>query len=284
MRRNRGYNRGTVQARRPMTPFRFASKCAFYVRDGQMHGRCVIQLRDGSHVTIETKPGQGVPMSLLTHGLAMQQADGEIGGIFGDVWKGAKKAAGGIATGKIAVDLLKTASTVAKSDLGSVALSFVPGGTAVATAVKLGTQAADLLGKAEQGSREAKEKILKVTALAAQGNPIAIQAHGILKAVHAKGKAKGVFPIKGSKAHVVKVTSKGKRTIHHAKPVTPRRAGRLAPPAPRAVAPYPSGPQAYQGTYRAGLNARVNPLVYGGRLAGAPSSVAGEIGADDWLY
>jgi hypothetical protein len=278
--RNNRYRGQTVQARRPMTPFRFASKCAFFVRNGQMHGRCVIQLRDGSHVTIETRPGQGVPMSLLTHSLAMRETEGEVGGIFGDVWKGAKKAAGGIATGKVAVDLLKTASTVARSDLGSVALSFVPGGTAVATAVKLGTQAADLLGKAEQGSREAKEKILKVTQLAAQGNPVAIQAHVILKAVHAKGKAKGVFPIKG-KARVVKVSPKK----HVAsKVVTPRRAGRLAPPAPRGGAPYPTGAQAYQGTYRAGLNARVNPLVYGGRLAGAPSSVAGEIGANDWLY
>ena len=241
------------------TPKAFAPRCHFYVRNGQMHGRCLIRLRDGSNVAVETRPGHGVPMSLLTHGLAMQEADGEVGGIFGDVWKGAKKAAGSIATGKVASDLLKTASAVARSDLGSVALSFVPGGTAAATAIKLGTKAADLLGKAQQGSEEAKKQILRVTRLAAEGHPIAINAQKILKAVHAKGKAKGVFPVKGNRnVRIVKIKPSKRRVKRAvraiAKPIRPNLVARpvMAYDAPRQPAPQARrvyGYQGYRGAY-----------------------------------
>lgn len=266
------------------TPGRFAPRCHFFVKNGQMHGRCLVRLRDGSVVHVQTRPGHGVPMSLLTHGLAMEETQGEVGGLFGNVWKGAKKAAKGIATGKVASDLLKTASSVARSDLGSVALSFVPGGTAAATAIKLGTQAADLLGKAQQGSKEAKEKILRVTQLAAQGHPIAINAKQILKAVHNKGKAKGVFPTKGSRnAAVVKVVPSKKRVKKAvravAKPMQPARVApaRVAPPVPQAVAPAPQtySPYGRQGTYWLGLKASLNPQVYPDSQLAAPAAPVG---------
>jgi hypothetical protein len=232
------------------TPRKFASKCHFYERDGQMHGRCILQLRNGSHVTIETHPGQGVPMGVLTHALAMQQAEGNVGGIFGNVWKAAKKTAGAVATGKLAKDLLHEASKVAMSDLGAAALSFVPGGTATLTAVKLGVQAADMLGKAVQGDPVARQKIVKVKVLAQAGHPQAIQAHRILKAVHAKGKAKGVFP---SVKPVVKATPKAKVIVRKVK--LPRRVapGRMARPMPIPYAPEAARGYGRQGIYWAGL-------------------------------
>jgi hypothetical protein len=179
-----------------MQAHEFASKCQFYVKNGQMHGKAIIRLQDGSHVTIQTKPGEGVPMSLLTHAVAMREASGNVGGLFGDVWKQAKKTAGSMATGKLAGDLLKKATIIAKSDLGGAVLSVVPGGTAALTAIKLGSQAADLLGKVTQGDRKAIAQVAHVVQLAEAGVPVAQTAQNILKAVHVKGKAKGVFPRK----------------------------------------------------------------------------------------
>lgn len=177
----------------PIKKQAFASRCQFYVVDGQMHGRARIGLRGGGSVLVQTQPGHGVPMSLLTHALAMRQTDGSVGGLFSDVWNQARKTAKSVATGKVTIDLMGKAKSVAMSDLGAAALSFVPGGTAALTAVKLGTQAAEMLEQASRGEVTSRIKIQRVTALAKKGHPPAVTAHNILKAVYAKGKLKGVY-------------------------------------------------------------------------------------------
>ncbi len=233
---------------------RFASKCEFWTVNGQLHGRCRLMLRNGSHVTIETKPGEGVPLALLTHRIARRQSP-EVSGFFSDTWKKAKGAASGVAKVAVSKQLFSSALNVVKSDLGSAALSLVPGGAAAMSAVKLGTQAADLLGKAAQGSQQAKVKIQKVVALANAGNPTAIKAQKILKAVHAKGKLKGVFPSKT----VVK-TVKPARPLpgepgHGGLPVRAPSSPyfRAVPSVPNFSAPEASRAHGRQGIYWTGL-------------------------------
>jgi hypothetical protein len=272
---------------------RFAANCEFFEVDGQMHGRCMIKLRDGRLVTIQTKPGHGVPLALLTHSLLMDQNEGDVSGFFSSAWNGIKKTAGSVATGKIAADLLKTSLKVAQSDLGQMALSFVPGGTTALKATQIGIKAANLIDQAVQGDKGAVNKIQSITISAKTGNPAAGAANQILKAVYAKGQLKGVYPSK-DKAHVKQISqvipAKRKRkalTIALPKPLRaarvlakPKSPARVAAPAPSVYAPYP--PMAYgaHGAYRHGLSTLMSRPVYG-RVAIGAEPIPGYLPGDD---
>lgn len=267
----------------------FGSKCEFFEKDGQMHGRCMIRLRDGRLVTVQTKPGEGVPIALLTHALLMDQNEGDVSGFFSDAWKGVKKSAGAIAKGKVASDLLKTSLKVAQSDLGQMALSFVPGGTTALKATQIGVRAANLIDKAVKGDRKAQDQVMRVTALAKAGSPNALAANKILKAVHAKGQLKGVYPTK-AKSHVAQISKVVKPRVAKpagikpsAKPTVtykPIAHAKVAPPAPSVYAP--DRPIAYggQSAYGQGLSVlRARPVSIGAEIgAGEPGYLPGSNG------
>ena len=165
-------------------------RCEFYIKGGLLHGRCCVRLRDGRTVVVTSR--RGVPIALLTHTIAQKEA--QVSGFFSDVWKGARKAAKVVAKKTLSNDILKQAKALASSDLGSAALSLVPGGSQAVKAIEYGQKAANLLSDASRGVNRAKRQIKKIVALADSGHPEAIKAKKILKAVHKKGKAKGVFP------------------------------------------------------------------------------------------
>ena len=247
---------------------KFMGRCAFYERDGKLYGSCLMRMRNGQTFTVSTKPGKGVPLAMLATKIAMASVDGEVGGLFGNVWKKARGAATAVAKKAVSKELLGTVSTLARSDLGSIALSIVPGGTAAATAIKLGTQAADLLGKAQAGSKQAKEQIQKVTALAQAGVPKAKTAHKILKAVLAKGQVKGVF--KGGKSSKTTVRPGVPAGIKAVSPGTPGKRRAVARVVPVATSRFASRAPGGSGTIWAGL-------------PGLAPVLRARVGSDSWV-
>lgn len=173
----------------------FQGNCRFFMRGGKLHGACSVRLPNGRIMQIYTKKGEGVDLPRLTYDIAKNQRN-KVGGFWGSAWKSAKGAAESVAKGKVTKTLLKKAKGAtedalefAKTPQAQMALSFVPGGQAIA----MGQKAAMLIQQAKAGNRQAKKKIRTIKALAQQGNPKAAIANKVLTNIYRLGKQKNAW-------------------------------------------------------------------------------------------